>query len=176
MPPKSTPKRLIAFLILIAAVAPSVRTVASEEAAPPGHFIVVTIPDGWERRNGLADPVVLAAVERGIGDSFGLLAFKQPDGKFTLNRKSAETGLLNEIGPTGKILRRADTRLVGVAAYCLIAETQVQGRNVSLARIMTERPVNGFIYAVQYSKMAGGDFDDAAIQAIIDRVHLKGSK
>ena len=41
---------------------------------------------------------------------------------------------------------------------------------------MAEKPLNGFVYAVQYSKMGGGDFDDASIKAIVDRVHSKESK
>jgi len=174
MPHNKTPQYLIASLIAIAFS--SIHAVASEEAIPPGHAIAANIPDGWERRAGVPEPILIAAVERGTGNSFGLLAFKQPDDKYTLNRKSAETGILNELGAAGKILRRVDTKLAGVAAYCVIAETQIQGRNISIARIMAERPLNGFVYAVQYSKMGGGDIDDATIQAIVGRVHAKESK
>ena len=177
MPHLTPTSRLI--VIFIAIITPAVsltHAIAAEEAVPLGHAITITIPDGWERRTGLTEPILVAAVERGTGNSFGLLGFEQPDDKFTLNRKSAETGILNELGPAGKILRRLDTKLLGVAAYCVIAETQIQGRNISVARIMAEKPLNGFVYAVQYSKMGGGDFDDASIKAIVDRVHSKESK
>jgi hypothetical protein len=169
--------RLFAPLIVfLFATIPWIRGIAPEEAVHPGHAIVITIPDGWERRTGVTDPILIAAVERGTGNSFGLLGFKQTDDKFILNRKSAETGILKELGPGGKILRRQDTKLAGVAAYCVIAETEIQGRKISIARIMAEKPLNGFVYAVQYSKMGGGDFTDAFIQAIVDRVRAKEYK
>jgi len=152
------------------------RAIASEEAIPAGHAISITIPDGWERRTGVTDPILIAAVERGTGNSLGLLGFKQTDDKFTLNRKSAEAGILKELGPSGKILRRQDTKLAGMPAYCVTAETRIQGRKISVARIMAEKPLNGFVYAVQYSKMGGGDFDDASIQAIVSRVRVKEQK
>jgi hypothetical protein len=123
----------------------SIRAFASEEPVPTDHTLTVTIPEGWELRKGFKAPVLITAVERGIGNSFGLIGFKQPDAKFALNRKAAEDGILEELGPTGKILRRMDTKLAGVTAYCVIAEAQVEGRKISIARIMAEKPLNGFV-------------------------------
>jgi len=177
MPHRTPPNRFIAPLItILLGTIPWICGIASEESVPAGHSIAVTIPDGWERRTGLTDPILIASVERATGNSFGLLGFRQPDDKFTLNRKSAETGILNELGPGGKILRRLDTKLAGVAAYCVIAETEIQGRKISMARIMAEKPLNGFVYTVQYYKMGGDDFDDASIQAIVGRVRAKEHK
>jgi hypothetical protein len=177
MTQRTTSSRSIVTLITFLLVTiPCICGIASEESVPAGHALAVTIPDGWERRTGLTGPILIAAVERGTGNSFALLGFKQPDDKYILNRKSAETGILNELGPSGKILRRLDTKLAGLSAYCVIGETEIQGRKISMARIMTEKPLNGFIYAVQYSKIGGGDFDDAFIKAIAGRVRMKQEK
>lgn len=156
-------------------VSPTICGIA-EEAVAPGHDVIVTIPEGWERYAEVSQPILIASAERGTGNSLGLLAFEQPDVRYTLDRKSAEAGLMKELGADGKILRRSDAKLGGVPAYCVVAETQIQGQKISIARIMGERPLNGFVYAVQYSRLDGRDIDDASIQEILSRLHWKESQ
>jgi len=166
----------ICFCLFLFAAISAIQALASEVPVPTDRTLSVTIPDGWELRKGFNSPILVALVEKGTGDSFGLLGFKQPDAKFVLNRNAAEEAILKELGSTGKILRRTDTKLIGVTACCVIAETQVEGQKISIARIMAETPLNGFVYSVQYSKLGGGDIDDATIQAVANRLKTKAIK
>ena len=169
-------RRIAQRLIIVCASVLLTNAVPAEEVILPGHAVTMTIPVGWERRTNFAAPILVVAVEPATGDSLGLVGLKYPGEKFTLNRKEAETGMLKELGLDGKILRRRDTMLAGVPAYCVIAETRVQGRIISAARIMTEKPINGFLYAAQYSKMGGGYLDDSFIRTIVNRFRVKEFK
>jgi hypothetical protein len=171
-------RRSVLFLLVLTLVVgalPAVSARASEDVVPPGHTITFKIPDKWEQLTDFKDPILVAAVEPGTGNSLGLLSFKQ-DEKFTLVRKSAEAGVLKELGAKGKILRTLDTKLAGAPAYCVIAEVELQGKKVSIARIMAEKPLNGFVYVVQYSKLDGGEIDDAAIKSIAERLTVSERK
>jgi len=131
------------------------------------------VPDRWKRPTGLAAPVLLLAVEPDTGNSLGLIGFKAADKNFNLNRINAENTLLKDAGSTCKILHRLDTKLFGLPAYCLIAQTELQGTKISLARIMTEKPLNGFVYVVQFSKLSPGNLSPKSVPSIVNRVKLK---
>ncbi len=161
---------------IIASLVLSIRAAASEEFVVSGHALVVVIPEGWERRTEIHAPFLAAINEKATGNSFALMGMRQPDEKFTLNRKGAEVGLVKGLGTNGKILRRTEAKLLGLPAYCFITESEIQGQKSSGVTIMAEKALNGFVYMVQCTKAGGGDLDDASVQAIADRVHLKNTK
>ena|ERR1035437_134681 len=171
-------RHLVAALITtVVGIIPWTHGIASEEVVPSGHAVTITIPDGWERlTNHISEHTLVVAAERGTGNSLGLLGFEQPNAKYTLNRKEAEKGVLSALGPNTRILRRTDTKLAGASAYCVIVETEVQGRKISAARIIADKPVHGFMYVLQYSKIGGGNFDDASIQKIANQLRSNESR
>ncbi len=80
---------------------------------------------------------------------------------------------MKEAGPKCTILHRLDTTLLGLPAYCVIAETEAQGAKISLARIMAEKPINGFVYVVQFSKLSPGNLSPTSVPSIVNRVRLR---
>jgi hypothetical protein len=143
------------------------------EVAPPGHKIIVLMPAGWNEPLGVTEPLLVAAVDPSTGRSFGVLGIRQRDISYRLNRKTMDAALLEELGPEGKILRRLETTLVGVPAYGVIAETREDGHRVSILRIMAEKPLNGFVYGAQSSKLGGGDFNKDEVQDLTRRVKVQ---
>ena len=117
--------------------------------------------------------MLVATVDPSTGRSFGVIGLKQADTKFVLNRKEADKGLAKELGPSGKVLRRLDTKLLGVSAYGVVAEVEEDGHTISILRITAEKPVGGYVYAVQASKLGGGDFAKDEVEDLVGRVRLK---
>lgn len=150
---------------------PPART--SKELVHPDHPVVITVPDRWKRSTGLVAPVLLLATEPETGNNLGLIGLRMANKNFSLNRKNAENSLLKDASPTCKILHRLDTKVLGLPAYCLIAQTELQGTKMSLARIMTEKPLNGFVYVVQFSKLSPGNLSPESVPSIVNRVKLK---
>jgi hypothetical protein len=152
---------------------PSQPVGALQQLVHPDHPVVVMVPEGWEPATGLAPPILLLAAEGETGNSLALLGIQVADKKFVLIREDADAGVMEELGVKGKILHRLDTKLLGLPAYCVIVETELQERKVLLARIMMEKPLNGFIYVVQFSKLSPGDLSPQDIPSIVDRVRLE---
>ncbi len=161
------------FVVVLVAGSAGVMRAAEKEVVPPGHAIVVTLPAGWHEPMGMAAPMLAAAVDPDTGRSFGVLGIPQTDLSYRLNRKSVDAALKEELGTSGKILRRLETQLAGLPAYGVIAQVKEEGHTVSILHITAEKPLNGFLYGVQCSKLGGGDFDKDEVQELTGRVRVK---
>jgi len=146
---------------------------AGQRLTHPDHPIVVTVPNEWNQVGDLEKPLLIVAKDPATGNSLSLLGFKVEDADHELNREAVERGLLVQLGPSGKILNRIDTQLLGERAYCLIAVAKHDDALVSVARIMSEKPLDGYTYVVQYSQVKSGAIDPRSIPGIARRVQKK---
>jgi len=166
---KITPIFALIVLVHGAALAAPVE---SRFTVMPG--LELALPGNWSKVELASDGVIFAATQQDSPNSVGVLAFPVPAPNVAVDRAEVDKGLTDALGDRGKIIQRESTTMLGLPAYAVTAMVETPEVKATIIRIMCEKDIKGYFFALQYSVVKPGLFASGSVEALASYLQLTG--